>query len=76
VYLYFKLKLTPKVMYYGGESQKVHYFGVYVTLGSKFGSFLIIGTKNDVRYFEGYVIFGGTLLWELTVLLTRNIDLN
>jgi hypothetical protein len=30
----------------------------YVTLGSKVGSFLIVGTKNDVRYFGEYVILG------------------
>jgi hypothetical protein len=49
-------------MYYVGDGRKVRYFEVYVTLGSKFGSFLIVGTKNDVRYFGGFKYFEGTLL--------------
>jgi hypothetical protein len=43
-------------MYYVGDGQKVRYFRVYVTLSSKYGSFLIVRTKNDVRYVGGHVI--------------------
>jgi hypothetical protein len=52
------MQSTPKVTYYVGDGQKVRYFGMYVTLGSKFGSFLIVWTKNDVRYVGGYIILG------------------
>jgi hypothetical protein len=53
-----KIQSSPNVTYYVGDGQKVRYFVVYDTLGSKFGSFLIVGPKMMyvtlvVRYFGG-----------------------
>jgi hypothetical protein len=57
-YRLFDIQSTYKVTYYAEGGQKVRHFGMYVPLGSKFGSFPIVGTKNDVRYFRGYFILG------------------